>query len=142
MSWLSKFVFNPIKASIARAATSSNPAVVAGAVVASAAVKNIDATIAGVNAAGAALTANSALAAGSSIIKTLEDGAADLVGAYVGATVGATPAAPLAPEAAAAARAAAVFGEQHLINYISALFSHVHEQINAANPTPGTDAKA
>jgi hypothetical protein len=129
MSLLSKFVFDPIKAALGRGATSSNPVVVAAAVAGQAtytAAANDVAT-----AASQPLSANSAAALGSNLIKDAEDGLRLALVGIITAGLANVPiiGAAVTPEAVAAANMALAFAEQHALTYVSALFAHGKAQV-------------
>jgi lysozyme len=132
VSWVSKYIFNPIEAAIARAKTSSNPVAQQTGQAASAALGNIVKDI-----GGDSLGSNSVQALGSVLVKDMEDGLYAVVDAFVAASV--TSAIPVAgaavaPEAVALANCAIAFAEQHALTYISSLFAHHKAQVNASAP--------
>lgn len=124
MSILSKFVFDPIKAALARGATSSNPVVVAASVAGQATYTAAAADVA--TAASQPLSANSAAALGSSLLQDGEDGVRMALDGVITALVGQVPVVGglIAPEAVAAANLGLSFGEQHFLSYVSSLFAH------------------
>lgn len=136
MSWLSHFVFDPIKAAIARATTSSNPAVVAVANQASTTYNQLASQVSA--ASTLPLNANSAAGAANTAIGTLENGLNLAIEAFLGAALGA--AGPVGqevtPEVQAVTHTVLVFGEQHALTFVSALFSHAKAQVPAAQPHP------
>ncbi len=135
MSWLSKFVFDPIKASIARASQSSNPLAVQAGKGAQVAYDRVAADVTSTLAA--PLTVNSAAALGNSIIKDFEDGLRVAVDGIVTAGLGHIPLGGLiAPEAVSGANMALAFMEQHAATYVAALFGHARSQIPGPAPAP------
>lgn len=134
MSVLSKFIFDPIKAALARGATSSNSVVVAaaqaGQVSYAEAAGDIAATV------GQPLTANSATALGSDLIKDAEDGLRLALDGVITAGLASVPiiGGAVTPEAVGAANMALSFGEQHFLTYVSSLFAHGKAQVPAAGP--------
>jgi lysozyme len=135
MSWASKFIFDPIKAAIARATTSSNPAVAAGAVSVQTTYNQVSTTIN--SAANNGLSTNSAAGVANDLIGQLENGLLAAADAFITGGLASTGpvGAALAPEAVAGANALLTFGEQHAMTYIAALFSHARTQAVAA-PAP------
>lgn len=134
MSILSKFIFDPIQAALARGATSSNSVVVsaaqAGQATYAAAAGDIAVT------AALPLTANSAAALGSNLIKDAEDGLRLALDGVITAGLANVPiiGGVITPEAVGAANMALSFAEQHALTYVSSLFSHGKAQIPAAVP--------
>jgi hypothetical protein len=122
-------VFDPIKAAIARASTSSNPAVQQTAQVAAGAVnqiaKDVDTT---------SLSSNSAAGLGNKLIGDFENGLNDTVSTLAAALIGDIPVVGgfIAAEAKPQIGAALVFAEQHAFNYIAALFAHHKTAVDAA----------
>jgi hypothetical protein len=123
MSWLSKFIFDPILTALSRAASSGNPAVAAAGLAAlntysatSTDVKNAAGALVG----GAVATANTTAGQASPIIADLEDGLRNTLDAYLGAAL------PLGlgKLAQGPANAILAFGEQHAHDYIASLFHH------------------
>lgn len=138
MSWLSKFVFDPIQAAIARAQTSSNPTAAAvGGAAGTAYTKIATDVTTGLN---QPLTQNSAAAVGNQAIKDLEDGIQEVVDVFLTASLGtAGPiGAALAPEAVQGANILLTFGEQHGLTFLSSLFHHAKTQVNAGPNAPGS----
>lgn len=135
MSWLSSFAhfaFDPVKAAAARATTSSSPVAQATGNAALAAVATIATDI------GQGLQShNSAIGIINTVVGDAETALKGLVDSYVEATVGGLPLVGglLAPQAVGIANNALDFGEQHLLTYISALFSHHSAAVNST-PIP------
>lgn len=130
---LRDFIFDPVKAALARGTTSSNPAVVAasqaGQATIAAAATDIAATLAH------PLTANSAAALGSDLIKDGEDGVRMAMDGVITALLGGNIiTATMTPEAVAVANAGLSFAEQHFLTYVSALFAHGKSQTVAPQP--------
>lgn len=134
-AWLRRtfpFAYNPLAAAAARAATSTIPAAQSVGqqtlqVIATAAV----------DAGQSIQSGNSAMAAGSTLIADLEDGANKLASNYVEGIVAGIPfiGGFVAPEAKKLALAGLEFGEQHVHNYVAALFAH-HKNAIASTPEP------
>jgi len=123
------FAYTPLAAAAARAASSTQPASQdlgkqVLAVVATAAV----------DAGQSIQSGNSAMAAGSSLIADLENGANNLAAAYVEGLVAGVPIAGefMAPEAKKVVLVGLEFGEQHLHNMIAALFANHKAAVIAA----------
>jgi hypothetical protein len=137
MSWLSKYVFDPVKAALARAEGSSNAGVAAAAKAASDSLNSTAAQVGTDLSQG--LTANSAVALKNDVVKGLEDGLKLAVDAYLTAAV------PLGLGAAAVpvANAAIDFAESHALAYVSSLFSHAKGQVAATvSPAPAASTPA
>lgn len=132
MSWLSKFVFDPIKAAAARAVTSQNPAARSVGEAAAAAIGNVATA-----AANAIPSANSVVGQAHPVIAALEDGLRDVVDAALTAFIPA-PLAVVDGPAVSLANAALEFAEQHALTYVSALFQHAKAGINTPAPAPGS----
>jgi hypothetical protein len=130
MSYLSKFVFNPIRAALARAASSSNPGVASAAKELQASGVKIAHDVNDTLAQG--LSANSAVALKNAVVKDLEDGIRNAVDAYV---VNAIPLG-LGVAAVPIINAGLDYAEQHLHNYIAALFDHAKETHAAQAEAP------
>jgi hypothetical protein len=135
MSLLSKYVFDPVKAALARAEGSSNAGVSAAAHAASDSL-NKTAAQAGADLS-QGLTANSAVALKNDVVKGLEDGLKLSVDAYVTAVV------PLGLGAMALplVNAGLDFAEQHALAYVSSLFHHARTEA-AAQAAPPAEAPA
>lgn len=133
-SWLAYYVFDPVKAELAKLAGSSNAGVAAAGQAASTALTSTAQAVGADLSAG--LTANSATAAGNDIITGLENGLNASVAAFVDASV------PfgLGPEASAGAVALLQFGESHAVAYVQSLFAHAKTQVAAATAAPATAA--
>lgn len=127
MSTLSKFVFDPIKAAIARAATSSSPVAVATAAAAGAAVAAVATDLAPTS-----LSSNSVVGLGNKLVGDFEDGLRDTLDAFIVALCGEVPlvGAALAPEVVSAANVSLAFAEQHAMTYIAALFASHKANVN------------
>lgn len=129
MSLLSKYVFDPIKAALARAAQSSSPEVQAAAQAGQAAYNTAASAIQ--SASTQPLTPNSAAGLGNDLIKIGEDGVRNAIDGVVTAAVGGIPVVGVAltPEAVAAANLAIDFAESHFATYVASLFSHAKQQV-------------
>lgn len=131
MSWLSKFVFDPIKAAAARALTSSNPAAVTVGQAATDAIAKV--TAAGqVEVAQLNQAAQSVMGQQHPVIGALESGLQEVVDAAITAFIPAP--AILAGPTTGLANAALDFMEQHALTYLSALFHHAKSQVPPAQP--------
>ncbi len=135
MSYLSKFVFNPIKASIARAASSSNPVTKATGTAAAGAMDRLSHDL-----SKESLAHNTVVGLGNSIVGDLETGLRDILDAFVDSAV--RKSIPvvgglIAPEAVKLANCTLDFAEQHALTYVAALFAHHREAVAAAG-TPTT----
>lgn len=133
MSTISKFVFDPIKAAIARALSSSNPTAQATAQAAKAVVDKVT-----IDTSTDALTHNSAAGVASNVIGDLETGLKGVVDSFVYAAVfNAVPVAGaiLAPEAVKMADWSMAFAEQHALTYVASLFAHHNAVISGAAAT-------
>lgn len=135
MSWLSAHVFDPIRAAIARAQTSSNPVAAASATAAAATYDKI-ATDVQIG-PDQPLTSNSAVALGNTAVKDLEDGLLEVVDVGISAALGMTGpvGVALSPVAVQGANITLTFLEQHAMTYVASLFSHAKAQV-AALPAP------
>lgn len=136
MSWLSKYVFNPIEAVFARASSSAVPPSAILTQTGQTALAQVGAaaqTIVAQAAAGT-LTANSAIGAGNALVGQLEDTLKSGVDTLVTGLVGEVPVAGafLAPEAVNMANVSLAFLESHAHDYIASLFSHAKTQIVAS----------
>jgi hypothetical protein len=132
MSYLSKFVFNPIKAAIARAESSSNPVSRATGTAAAVAVGKIAQDV-----SHDALSHNTVIGLGNSLVGDLETGLRDILDAFVDSAVRSSipvVGGMIAPEAVKLANCTLDFAEQHAMTYVAALFAH-HK---AAVATAGT----
>lgn len=129
MSWLSKYVFDPFLATLARAAGSSHAGTAAAGKAALGAVAGLGADVAASLQNG--LTVNSAQAAGNVALKDAEDGLRATVDAYL------TAALPIGVGEAAAqiANGGLDWVEQHVHDYVASLFHHARQQA-AAPPAP------
>lgn len=131
MSWLSKFVFDPIAAAISRAAASSHPGVAQAATQLEQTYAKVSTTLN--SAASAGISVNSAPGLANDVIGAFENGLNAAVDALVTGLVGEIPVvgAGLAPEAVKAANVSLAFLEAHGQTYLSALLGHAKAQINA-----------
>lgn len=125
MSWLSKYVFDPVKAALARAEGSSNAGVAAAAKAASDSLNSTAAQVGTDLSSG--LTANSAVALKNDVVKGLEDGLQATVDAFL---VSAVPLG-LGVATVPVANALLDFTEQHALAYVSSLFAHAKKQVAA-----------
>lgn len=121
------FVFDPVKAAIARAATSSNPVAVATAAAAGAAVATVAA-----DTTPQALSSNSVVGLGNKLVGDFEDGLRATMDSFLTALVGEVPlaGAVLAPEVVAAANVSLAFAEQHAMTYIASFFAQSKAAVN------------
>lgn len=142
MSFLSKFVFNPILAEIARGFTSSNPAMQATATAASpsatstALVVPTDAPVTG--------SPNSPIGQTNPLIQQLEDDLNNAVAAFVQATVVAevpVVGVMVAPKAAELTKTVLQFAENHALSYVAGLF-HFHINTQPTVVAPSAQASA
>lgn len=134
MSWASHFIFDPIKAAVARAATSSNPVAQQTAAAATTAIAKID-----TDTSSSALSSNSAAGVVSTVIGDLENGLNEVVSTFAAAVAGDIPLVGgfIAPKVHDQAMVALAFAEQHAMTYIAALFSHHRAAVvTAAEPVP------
>lgn len=138
MSWLSKYVFDPVKAALARQANSQNPVSSAAGKAGLDAVKNIAAVT--VTAVDDAITHRSAVGLSNPIVGALEDGLKNIVDATLTAGLGQVPIAGalITPEAVNVADMGLNFLEQHAATYLAGLFHHARTQ-NVASPAAAGD---
>lgn len=125
MSYFSKFVWHPLMAALAKAQSSSHPATSAAGGAALSAVGKLGADVSASLSAG--LTANSATAAGSVVVKDLEDGLKATVDAFL-MTVAPAGLGSLAVEGADLGLS---WAESHAHDYLALLFHHAK-----SNPVP------
>lgn len=137
LTWLADHIFDPIKAAISRAQTSSNPVAAAVGNAASDAYANISKTVGTISPA-TPLTGLSAAAIGNKSIADFELGIQTVVDAFITASVGRVPIVGevLAEETVSVANVALAFGEQHGLTLLSSLFSHGKTKIAAAASVP------
>ena len=131
MSILSHFVFDPVRAALARGSTSHNSIIAIASVAGQGAYSEAsDAVALSVT---QPLTANSAAALGSVLIKDVEDGLRIALDGIITASLAGVPiAGPAATkEAVAIANLSLAFAEQHALTYISSLFAHGRNQVPA-----------
>lgn len=128
MSWLSKYVFDPVLAALARAAISSNAGVAAAAKATQTSLNASAAKVGGDLQAG--LTANSAAAVDNDIIAGLENGLQAAVNGFCEAAIPV-----VGGEVAAGADVVLAFAEQHAATYLASLFAHAKAQTAAAQTT-------
>lgn len=130
------FAYSPLAAQAARAASSSTPA----AQTVGKQVLQIVAAAA-VDAGQQVQSGNSVMAAGSSLIADLENGANNLAAGYVEGLVDGVPVIGglMAPEAKKVVLAGLEFGEQHLHSMVAALFAN-HKAAVIAAPEPSAQA--
>lgn len=126
MSWMSKFLFDPVKVALARLVGTSNPSTASAGAVALAAVQKL-----GTDATGGLVTvlagSNSPAGVASVLVGDMENGLNATVHAYVSAAV------PIiGPELADGAVAMLSMAEQHALTFVSALFQHHRETLVAA----------
>lgn len=128
MSFVSKFIFDPIKAQIARMSTSVNPDSQAKGNAA----LSVVGTIAGDIQTGIQ-SHNSPIGIINTVVGDAETALKVAIDAYVGAAVGSIPVVGglIAPEAIGAANMALDYGTQHFLTYIAALFDHHKTVVNA-----------
>ncbi len=138
MSWLSKYVFDPVKAAMSRQANSQNPIAAATGKASLDAVKNISAVT--VSTIDDAITHRSAVGMSSPIVGALEDGLKSVTEAALTAALGEVPVvgALITPEAVAAADMGLTFLEQHAATYLAGLFHHART-LNVAPPSAQLD---
>ena len=131
MSMLSHFVFDPVRAALARGSTSHNSVIAAASVAGQGAY--VAATDAIALTVAQPLTANSAAALNSVLIKDVEDAIRiALDGIITASLVGVPIAGPaVTKEAIALANMSLAFAEQHALTYVSSLFAHGRNQVPA-----------
>jgi len=133
MSYLSKFVFNPMKAAIARAESSSNPVSRATGTAAATAVASITQDV-----SKESLAHNTVIGLGNTLVGDLETGLRDVLDAFVDSAVRSSipvVGGLIAPEAVKLANCTLDFAEQHAMTYVAALFAH-HKNAVAEAGTP------
>lgn len=136
MSWLSKYVFDPVVAAFTRSQSSAVPPSTVLSQAGQTAAAQVGAAVQqlGVQAISGTLTANSALGTGNALVGTLEDTLRDAVDTVVTDMVGEVPVAGvfLSPIAVNASNTALSFIESHAHDYIASLFAHAKTQVAAA----------